>query len=52
MALEGLRGEDSIAELCCREGIAQNLYKHTPIPPRNSLRGALFAARAQSRLGS
>jgi transposase len=24
--LEGLRGEDSIAELCCREGIVQNLY--------------------------
>ena len=24
--LEGLRGEDSIAELCRREGIAQNLY--------------------------
>ncbi len=23
---EGLRGEDSIAELCRREGIAQNLY--------------------------
>jgi hypothetical protein len=30
MVLEGLRGEDSIAELCRREGIAQNLYKHTP----------------------
>jgi transposase len=24
--LEGLRGEDSIAELCRREGIVQNLY--------------------------
>jgi transposase len=24
--LEGLRGEDSIAELCRKEGIAQNLY--------------------------
>ena len=24
--LTGLRGEDSIAELCRREGIAQNLY--------------------------
>ena len=24
--LEGLRGEDNIAELCRREGIAQNLY--------------------------
>ena len=24
--LEGLRGEDSIAELSCKEGIAQSLY--------------------------
>src|SRR6202007_1805195 len=26
IVLEGLRGENSIAELCRREGIAQNLY--------------------------
>lgn len=26
IVLEGLRGEDSIAELCRREGIMQNLY--------------------------
>src|ERR1700723_4554854 len=26
IALEGLRGEESIAELCRREGIVQNLY--------------------------
>jgi transposase len=26
IVLEGLRGEDSIAELCRREGIAQDLY--------------------------
>jgi transposase len=26
IVLEGLRGEDSIAELCRREGIGQNLY--------------------------
>ena len=26
IVLEGLRGEDSIAKLCRREGIAQNLY--------------------------
>ena len=26
MVFEGLRGEDSIAELCHREGIIQNLY--------------------------
>ena len=26
--LEGLRGEESIAELCRKEGINQNLYYH------------------------
>lgn len=26
IVLEGLRAEDSIAELCCREGIASSLY--------------------------
>ena len=26
IVLSGLRGEDSIAELCLREGIVQNLY--------------------------
>ena len=26
VVLDGLRGEDSIAELCRREGIVQNLY--------------------------
>ncbi len=26
IVLDGLRGEDSIAELCRREGINQNLY--------------------------
>lgn len=26
IVLEGLRGEDTVAELCRREGIAQNLY--------------------------
>jgi transposase len=26
VVLDGLRGEDSIAELCRREGIAENLY--------------------------
>ncbi|ARU18117.1 hypothetical protein A9D14_14545 (plasmid) [Croceicoccus marinus] len=26
IVLEGLRGDDSIAELCRMEGIAQNLY--------------------------
>ena len=26
IVIEGLRGEESVAELCCREGIASNLY--------------------------
>ncbi len=26
IVLDGLRGEETIAELCCREGIAQNIY--------------------------
>ncbi len=26
IVLEGLRGDDSVAELCRKEGIAQNLY--------------------------
>jgi transposase len=26
IVLEGLRGEDGIAELCCKDGIAQSLY--------------------------
>ena len=26
IVLDGLRGEDSIAELCRREGIAQSMY--------------------------
>ena len=28
IVLEGLRGEDSIAELCRREGINPNVYYH------------------------
>jgi hypothetical protein len=37
IVLEGLRGEESIAELCRREGIAQSVYYPGP---RNSLRPA------------
>ena len=28
IVLEGLRGDDSIAELCRKEGMAQSLYTH------------------------
>src|SRR5271156_3264799 len=41
IVLEGLRGEDSIAELCRREGIAQNLY-YRPFSP-------FFPLRARAR---
>ena len=38
IVLEGLHGEDSIAELCRKEGIAQNLYyrwsKESSRPPQ------------------
>jgi len=30
IVLEGLRGDDSIAELCCKEGIAQSMYYTWP----------------------
>ena len=30
IVLDGLRGEDSIAELCRKDGIAQNLYYRWP----------------------
>ena len=31
IVLSGLRGEDSIAELCRREGIAESLYYSCPL---------------------
>ena len=31
IVLSGLRGEDSIAELCRREGIAESLYYGAPL---------------------
>jgi len=41
--LEGLRGEDSVAELCRKEGINQNLYyrwsKEFPDAGKKSLAG-------------
>ena len=44
IVLEGLRGEESIAALCRREGLAESLYE-TP-GPRNSWRLASAAWRA------
>lgn len=44
IVLDGLRGEDSIAELCRKEGIAQSLYYtvcDVPAPP--------FALRFEGR---
>src|SRR5437762_10001056 len=41
IVLEGLRGEDSIAELCRKEGINQNLYYRWSVAknPRSSQTG-------------
>ena len=50
IVLEGLRGEDSIAELCRREGIASSMYYGWS---RNSLRpvkGGLPATRPRRDL--
>ena len=33
IVLDGLRGEDSIAELCRKEGIAQSLYYTCDVTP-------------------
>jgi transposase-like protein len=38
IVLEGLRGEESIAELCRREGISQNLYYRRGIGGRDRWR--------------
>jgi transposase-like protein len=54
IVLSGLRGEDSIAELCRREGIVQNLYyrwskeflrRSRPVRPR----GGPASTRAMTR---
>ena len=49
IVLSGLRGEDSIAELCRREGIAESLYPGFPIwnPP-----GPLSVIRNRSTCNS
>jgi transposase len=50
IVLEGLRGEQSISELCRREGIAANLYyragaRTSSRPARSSWPGIRFARR-------
>ena len=49
--LEGLRGEDSIAELCRREGIAQNLYYRWSKDSWRLARSAWLAIRLGRHLG-
>jgi transposase len=55
IVLEGLRGEDSIAELCRREGIAQNLYyrwlKDLLKAGKKRVAGDTLAASRRSTLG-
>ena len=52
IVLEGLRGEDSIAELCRREGIVQNLWsgKQRRISASTSLNGAVGHAEFRTAL--
>ena len=52
IVLEGLRGEDSIAELCRREGIAQNLYYRGRKTEAGKKRLAGDTARAATSPGS
>ncbi len=53
IVLEGLRGEDSIATLCRREGINQNLYyrwsKEFLGPARSGLRATPRGRRPRRR---
>jgi len=58
IVLEGLRGDDSIAELCRKEGIAQGLYtpgrrsswkRATPPVPRPPARCRTCAAKPAPR---
>ncbi len=50
IVLEGLRGEDSIAELCRKEGIAQNLYLDDRTPPDGCVKRSrwIFTSRRNS----
>src|SRR5215469_16480009 len=56
IVLSGLRGEDSIAELCRREGIVQNLYYRWSNEfleaGKKRLAGDTARARRQMRSGS
>ena len=49
IVLEGLRGEDSIAELCRREGISQNLYHRCPRSFSRRARSGWQATRRAKR---
>jgi hypothetical protein len=57
IVLEGLRGEDSIAELCRREGIVQNLYYRSGgllagRDPKNTPRFPAFSIRRVPRISA
>ena len=49
IVLDGLKGEDSIAELCRREGIAQSLYYSWPRSSLKLERSALPGTRPVRR---
>ena len=50
IVLDGLRGEDSIAELCRREGIAQRLYYKWSKDFMEASSGYLDGAGTRSRI--
>ncbi len=49
IVLEGLRGEESIVELCRREGIVQNLYYRWPKDFSKPARSGWLATRRGPR---
>jgi transposase-like protein len=48
IVLDGLRGEETIAELCRREGIAQSIYYISEVPA-STLLGLFFCAKQKSK---
>ena len=51
IVLEGLRGEDSIAELCRKEGINQNLYyrwSKVAVPHSSETQSSLWMERVEA----
>ena len=48
IVLEGLQGEQSVAEICRREGLNTNIYYRWIGPPKRPLKGGVTGGRAIS----